>query len=95
MISGFLVVLSLFSFSIHQIMTLSERIIILELNENHKYKHMFNTLQDSILHVKSGEVAFMNKQASQLFSQPDILTKPTFYLFTDGQESGQHGEVRH
>jgi len=33
----------------------------------------------------------MNKQASQVFCKQDIMTTPSFYLFTDGQETKTHG----
>jgi len=48
----------IFTFITLKIKAASENIIQLQLNENHKYKYMFNVLRDPILLVKGEEVLF-------------------------------------
>ena len=80
-----------FSVIIHKILSLSERIIFLELNENQKYKHMFNAIEDSIFLIKHDQVSFLNKPAQRVYREfshdlEEILNQPKFYLFSDFQK---------
>jgi len=72
---------------------LSKEIIDLELEENLKYKRMFNALEDSILLVKTSAIKFSNKLAQSLFKRVDEahqalpdFDKPIFHLFNDTEK---------
>jgi hypothetical protein len=88
----------LFALCIHYMLSMKHAIIYLEIDQNKKYKYMFDFIQDAVLLVEGSELKFANQFAYEICDyQLELETfkplheKQFLYMFQFHEESGEDG----
>jgi len=74
---------------LYNLNTLNKQMIRMEVEENKKYKIMFNSIQDAIFLIRDSSIKFMNSLAGSLFRDTEIgealeseIDIPYFFYFS-------------
>ena len=98
----------LFAICIHYLLSIKSAILSLEIDQNKKYKYMFDYIQDAVLLVQGSELKFANTFAYELcdYAQDDdeselayspLHERQFLYLFqfhSNGDQNGNDGEAK-
>ncbi len=73
-----------FAFLNYNMVAKTSKIQTLQLEENQKYKYMFDALEDPILLIRGGKIEFSNVPCSRVFPSNDLMNSECFFKFSVG-----------